>query len=124
DRGRGGAPSFDGPRIAERLAEMPALGMRSELEQRDDVARRQTNRPAHPRNVSLPLRILAKTSAGAPPGMPTAAATSGTSARRNGLAAFSAPIVTGSVGLPSARNLATSSARALSALLFGSMVSA
>ena len=31
--------------------------------------------------------------------MPTAAATSGTSARRNGLAAFSAPIVVGMVGL-------------------------
>ena len=54
--------------------------------------------------------------------MPTAFATAATSARRNGLAAFSAPMVEGSVGLPSASWQAASRSRAASAALSGSML--
>jgi len=37
DRGRCRAPAFDGPRVTKRLAEMPALGMRLEIEQADHL---------------------------------------------------------------------------------------
>jgi hypothetical protein len=53
---------------------------------------------------------------------PSDVASAASSARKNGLAAFSAPMVAGMVGLPAATSLATSSARAASALLFGSIV--
>src|SRR6185437_2653572 len=73
-------------------------------------------------NLFLRSRISAKTFQAGLPASPTDWATSGTSARRNGLAAFSAPIVAGMVDFPAPRSRLTSSARAASALLFGSMV--
>ena len=67
-------------------------------------------------------RISANTFQAGLPASPTDCATSGTSARRNGFAAFSAPMVAGIVGFPVARSRSTSSARAASAVLLGSMV--
>src|SRR5262249_7464779 len=58
-------------------------------------------------NRSLRPRISAKTCAGGASGSLTAAATAGTSARRNGLTAFSSPIVLGIVGSPAAVSLDT-----------------
>src|ERR1700740_1416667 len=97
---------------------MPALRMRPQIKQPDDVGRgRQRGQ-----NRFLRSRISADTcQAGAPPS-PSDFASSALSARRNGLAAFSAPIVAGMVNLCAAVSLATSSARAASALLLGSTV--
>src|SRR5579863_5163925 len=104
--------------VAEHLAEMPAFRMRFQIEQPDYVAGAE----AVTQNRFLRSRISANTFHAGLPDRPSDFATSASSARRNGLAAFSAPIVAGMVGLPAASCCLTSSARAASALLFGSMV--
>ena len=92
DRGRRGPPA---PRIpgyarkggiAKRLAEMAALGMRTQVEQPDDIGGFHCSQ-----NRFLRSRISANTSAAGLPASPTAAATAGSSARRNRLAAFPRP---------------------------------
>src|SRR5208283_1939441 len=121
DRGGGGA-AVDHARVAERLAVVAALGVRRERERTDDIgggvghARRQ--------NLFLRARISANTCAAALPVMPMPAATSGRSARRNGLASFSSPMVTGIVGSPLAICCLTCTSRAASTALAGSMVRA
>src|SRR5262249_45305051 len=75
-------------------------------------------------NLFLRVRISAKTSAAGLPAMPMPEATSGTSARRNGLASFSSPSVTGIVGSLFAICCFACVSRAASALLFGWLVSA
>src|SRR5579871_6512752 len=97
---------------------MSAFRMRLELEKPDDVGGRRRRGQER----FLRSRISPNTFHAGLPASPTACATSVTSARRNGFAAFSAPIVAGMVGLPAAPSRATSSARAASALLFGSTV--
>src|SRR6186713_2792113 len=81
--------------VAMGLAKVPALGVRLEVEPLDDVGRGRLN--GH-QNLFLRARTSANTSAAGFPASPTAAATSGTSARRNTLAFFSSPIVVGMVG--------------------------
>src|SRR5579864_7481209 len=110
---------LDLPHIAKHLAEMAALRMRFQIEQPDDVASGQA---FVAQNRFFRSRISANTCHAGLPARPSDFATSASSARRNGLAAFSAPIVAGMVGLPAARSFLTSSARAASALLFGSTV--
>src|SRR5205085_338228 len=105
--------------IAECLAVMSALWMRLELEPRDDVGSVR-----HGQDLFLRSRNSPNTSAGAAPFMCSAAATAGSSARRNTLDFFSSPSLTGIVALFCARSLATSSARAFSAGLSPSTVSA
>src|SRR5262249_53677088 len=73
-------------------------------------------------DLFLRSRISANTFHAGLPASPTDFATSGTSARRNGFAAFSAPMVDGMVGSRAARSLSTSVARARSAALSGSTV--
>src|ERR1700678_327640 len=118
DRRRGGTIARHRRVVAERLAEMTALRMRPEIEQPDHVGGGKRGR----QNLFLRSRISANTFQAGLPARPTDCATSGRSARRNGFSAFSAPIVAGMVGLPAALSRATSSARAASGLLFGSMV--
>ena len=85
--------------IAKLLAEMPAFGMRLQPEQPDHVGGGESAPRMARQNLFLRALISANTCAGgAPPGRPPA--TAGTSARRNGLAAFSSSIVVGMVGLP------------------------
>src|SRR4029077_5850771 len=118
NRGRDRAAIRDLLWVAESLAEVAALRVRLEGEHTDDVLCTQRR---HQKRF-FRSRISANTfQAGWPP-RPSDLASSELSARRNGLAAFSAPIVAGMVGLPAARSFATSSARAASALLFGSML--
>ena len=108
---------------AKPAAELPAKKANSEDDidelrtQLSDMQKkleslRQPRRAEPPQKRSLRARISANTAAGSAPGMPTAAWTDGSSARRNGLAASSAAIVVGKVGRPSARSRATSSTRA------------
>src|ERR1700722_595237 len=118
DRGRCRASALDLARVAKHLTEMPAFRMRFQIEQPDDVA----GGKAAAQNRFLRSRISANTFHAGLPARPSDFATSAASARRNGLAAFSAPIVAGMVGLPAASCCLTCSARAASALLFGSMV--
>src|SRR6476620_2403187 len=73
-------------------------------------------------DLFLRSRISANTFQAGLPASPTDFATSGTSARRNGFAAFSAPMVEGTVGSPAARSLSTSRSRALSVAFAGSIV--
>src|SRR6516165_8361837 len=70
----------------------------------------------------LRSRISANTCQVGLPERPTDFATSGKSARRNGFAAFSCPIVEGIVGLRSARSLSASFSRAANAAFAGSIV--
>src|SRR5262249_17677374 len=70
-------------------------------------------------DLFLRSRISANTFHAGLPASPTDFATSGTSARRNGLAAFSAPMIDGIVGSLAARSFSTSVARARSAALAG-----
>src|SRR5207248_6190319 len=70
----------------------------------------------------LRSRISANTFQAGWPAMPTDLAISGRSARRNGFAAFSPPIVDGMVGLPAASRFATCFARSANAVFPGSMV--
>ncbi len=118
DRGRSSA-AVALPARRESFAEMPALRMRLKVEQPDHIERGEDGSVkigsyarGFPRTPSRP---------DCRQGQPTSPLRA-LSARRNGLSAFSAPIVAGIVGLPAASSFATSSARAASALLFGSMV--
>src|SRR6202790_1481084 len=122
DRGRRRARSRHLLQIAKRLAKISALRMRLEIEKPDHGIRGQRLRgKGYRQNRFLRSRISANTfQAGLPP-RPSDFASSALSARRNGLAAFSAPIVAGMVGAPAPISFATSSARAASALLCGSM---
>src|SRR6195256_3990769 len=120
DRGRGRA-SIARALVAKRLAKMPALGMRPQVEQPDDVGGAG---PGPHQDRFFRSRTSAKTCAAGRPARPTAAATAGTSARRKTLARFSAPIVVGIVGCPAATWRLASSARARRSGLSGSMVSA
>src|SRR5665213_2497727 len=115
DRRRGRAAV---PHVAITLAEMATFRMRLEVEQPDHIGRGQ----ACCQNLFLRSRISANTFQAGLPERPRDFASSASSARKNGLAAFSAAIVAGMVGLPAARSFATSSARASSDVLFGSMV--
>src|SRR5262249_60177584 len=72
-----------------------------------------------PQDLFLRSRISANTFQAGLLASPTDFATSGTSARRNGFAAFSAPMVDGMVGFPAARSFSTSVSRARSAALAG-----
>src|SRR5882762_6127836 len=95
--------------------------MRFQFKPRDDLGggRYRTHQDLFLRSRSSP-----NTSAALLPFSRTPAATDGSSARRNTLAFFSSPSSVGTVGLLSARKRVTSSARALSAALSGSTVSA
>ncbi len=73
-------------------------------------------------DLFLRSRISANTFQAGLPASPTDFATSGTSARRNGFAAFSAPMIEGMVGSAAARSASTSRSRAASAALRGSIV--
>src|SRR6516225_5161473 len=73
-------------------------------------------------DLFLRSRISANTFHAGLPARPTDFATSGTSARRNGFAAFSAPMIDGIVGSFAARSFSTSVSRARSAALAGSTV--
>src|ERR1700730_17459850 len=96
---------------------MPALRMRHEVEAAHDVGGGERDQ-----NLFFRSRISAKTCHAGAPASPTDLATSGRSARRNGLAVFSSPMVEGIVGLRSAPRRATSCSRADSAALPGSIV--
>src|SRR5712664_5000517 len=95
--------------------------MRFQFKPRDDLGggRYRTHQDLFLRSRSSP-----NTSAALLPFIRTPAATDGSSARRNTLAFFSSPSSVGTVGLLSARSRFTSSARAFSAALSGSTVSA
>src|SRR5580698_11406909 len=115
---RRSSAAVNGVTIAKRLAEMPAFRMRFQIKQPDDV----TGGECVTQNLFLRSRISANTCQAGLPERPSDFATSALSARRNGFSAFSAPIVAGIVALPAARSFFTSSARAASALLSGSIV--
>src|SRR5712664_3962251 len=102
---------------------MPALGVGLEVEPRDHFSGGENRRHGR-HDLFLRSRNSANTSAAFRPFNRTAAATDGSSARRNTLAFFSSPSSVGKVGLPAARSRVTSSARAFSAALLGSTVSA
>src|SRR6185437_3399648 len=123
DRGGEGAAVGIAARIAKGLAVMAALGMRLQFEPRDDVGGRHHCKLLH-QDLFLRSRSSPKISAAPAPFIRTLAATDGSSARRNTFAFFSSPSETGMVGLPSARSFVTCSARAFSAALSGSIVSA
>src|ERR1700738_1358560 len=106
DRGADGAPVRIEGRIAKRLAVMAALGMRRELEPRDDIRGGESRRRRH-QDLFLRSRNSPNTSAALLPFNRTAAATDGSSARRNTLAFFSSPSSGGIVGLAGARGPAT-----------------
>src|SRR5579862_6574913 len=97
---------------------MPAFRMRLQIQQPDDVL----GAKVAGQNRFLRSRTSANTFHAGLPDKPTNFASSALSARKNGLAAFSAPMVAGIVNLCAAVSLATSSARAASALLLGSTV--
>src|SRR5262249_40178991 len=90
----------------------------------ESTPRRTTSRLRHASRHDLFLRsrISANTRDAGLPASPTDFATSGMSARRNGLAAFSSPMVDGIVGLRAAIRFSTCASRALSAALSGSML--
>src|ERR1700682_6376530 len=100
---------------------MAALGVRLQSKPRDDLG--GGRRKIH-QDLFLRSRNSPNTSAPLLPFIRTLAATDGSSARRNTLAFFFSPSVTGIVGCPAARSRVTSSARAFRAALSGSMVSA
>src|SRR5437899_12096963 len=100
---------------------MAAFRMRLEAQPRDDIG--GVVRQRH-QDLFLRSRSSPNTSAALAPFMCRFAATEGSSARKNTFAFFSSPIRVGTVGWFAARNLATSSARAFSAGLFGSTVRA
>src|ERR1700728_2787248 len=106
-----------GERTKTRRQSPPAHTLQAPARQRPDRAA-----PNGFQDRFLRSRISANTFQAGLPASPSDWATSAISARRNGLAPFSAPIVAGIVGLSAARSRATSSARAASALLFGSIV--
>src|SRR5262249_2295223 len=85
-------------------------------------ARGRTTMRLQRQDLFLRSRISANTFHAGLPASPTDLATSGTSARRNGFAAFSVPMVDGMVGSRAARSLSTSVARARNAALSGSTV--
>src|SRR5262245_48945631 len=95
--------------------------MRLEVELRDNVGGLFGRRH---QDLFLRSRSSPNTFSALAPFMCSAAATDGSSARRNTLAFFSSPSSTGMVGLFSARSRATSSARAFRAGLSLSTVSA
>src|SRR6266566_3611942 len=107
--------------VAKRLAIMPAFRVRLQLEPRDDVG---GGGQTHHQDLFLRSRNSPNTSVALLPFIRTLAATDGSSARRNTFAFFSSPSSVGTVGWFSARSRLTSSARAFSAALSGSMVSA
>src|SRR4029077_17736003 len=107
--------------VAEGLAEMPALGMRPQLEQPDDVGSAERGPD---QDLFFLSRTSAKTCAAGRPANPTAAATAGTPARRKTLARFSSSLEVGIVGWPAATWRLASSARARRSGLSGSMVRA
>src|SRR3954470_15777009 len=121
DRGGGGAPVRIEASVAKSLTKMPAFGMRLHFEPRDEVG--DGGRQNH-QDLFLRSRNSPNTCAGLAPFSRSAAATEGSSARRNTFAFFSSPSSTGIVGLPAARSRVTSPARAFSAGLSGSTVSA
>src|SRR4029077_4075564 len=120
DRGGSRAAVGIGARVAKRLAIMPALRMRLQFKPRDDVGRLRREH----QDLFLRSRNSPNTSAALAPFMWSLAATDGSSARRNTLAFFSSPSRVGIVGLFSARSRVTCSARAFSAGLSCSTVSA
>src|SRR6266404_1400891 len=121
DRGRQRASVRVEAGVAKRLAIVPAFRMRLQFEPRDDVGGGRYS--AH-QDLFLRSRNSPNTSAALLSFIRTLAATDGSSARRNTLAFFSSPSSVGTVGLLAARSRVTSAARAFSAALLGSMVSA
>src|SRR3984885_16054561 len=99
DRGRGGTAG-NLTRSAKRLTERTALRMRHKIEEPDQILRGQRRHQSGSQNRFLRSRISANTFHAGLPASPTAFATSASSARRNGLAGFSAAVVAGIVGLP------------------------
>src|SRR3954471_18468393 len=97
-----------------RQAAPPSLADAQKRNGRDGRAKGQ--------DLFLRSRISANTFQAGLPASPTDFATSGTSARRNGFAFFSSPMVEGMVGLWAASSFSTSASRALSAELPGSIV--
>src|SRR4029078_3881826 len=126
DRGGPRAAVCVGTGIAKRLAIIAAFRMRLQFEPRDDLGSACLGRICRQRHQDLFLRSRnsPNTSAALAPFMWSFAATDGSSARRNTLAFFSSPSSVGTVGLFSLRNRVTSAARAVSAALSGSTVSA
>ena len=96
--------------------------MRPQIEPRDDFGggRQLSHRMAR-QDLFLRSRNSPNTSAALRPFIRTLAATDGSSARRNTFAFFSSPSRVGMVGLFAARSRVTSSARAFSAALSGSI---
>src|SRR5688500_9381402 len=121
DRGRSRTAGGILSSVAKRLAIVPALGMRLQVKPRDDLG--GCLRQRH-QDLFLRSRNSPNTFSALAPFMCSFAATDGSSARRNTLARFSSPSSTGIVGLFSARSRVTSSARAFSAGLSPSTVSA
>src|SRR5450755_868776 len=121
DCGRQCASAGVDARVAKGLAIMAAFRMRLQFKPRDDVG---GGRQLAHQDLFLRSRNSPNTSAALAPFSRTLAATDGSSARRNTFARFSSPSNVGTVGLPSARKRLTSSARAFSAALSGSTVSA
>src|ERR1700682_3828444 len=107
--------------IAKRLAVVAAFRMRLKFKPRGDVG---GGKWRDHQDLFLRSRNSPNTWAPLAPFIRTLAATDGSSARRNTLAFFSSPSSVGTVGLLSARSRVTSSARAFSAALSGSTVSA
>lgn len=98
DCGGCGAAALNVLHIAKGLAEMPALGMRFQIEKPNDVVGgKRLREAAHDQNLFLRSRISANTFHAGVPERPSDFANAASSARKKGLAAFSAPIVAGIV---------------------------
>src|SRR6056297_405116 len=126
DRGRDRAPVRISEWIAEGLAEIAAFRMRLQIKPRDHVF---GGKPANGmRHILQPLffhsRKTRNTASGTPPASPTASATAGSCTRRNGLVAFSSPIVVIPNRSPACARSCASRARSTSAALCGSTLSA
>src|SRR6185503_8381363 len=93
DRGRRRSAA-DQTRVAEGLAIVAALRVRLQRELGDHLG---GGGVGHGQNLFFLARTSAKTSTAGFPAIPTLAATSARSARRNGLASFSSPMVVGIV---------------------------
>src|SRR5262245_10667433 len=118
----GSRPAFYLPGIAKRFTVVTAFRVLLESERADHFGC-GWHGVLH-QNLFFRARISAKTCAAGLPAIPIPEATSGRSARRNGFASFSSPMVAGMVGSFFAICCLACASRAASALLFGSIVRA